>query len=86
MNAFAGLRVQAIASATASTGPGNPSGCGSASATTAVRTGSPRIDARAEAVSTTPGAITLSGTPLPAHDGPEACRRTHRFSAIFVER
>jgi hypothetical protein len=86
MKEFSGPIIQEIASATAWTGPGKPRGCGSASDSIRIRSGSESISSRAASVSTIPGATTLRGTPVPAQSSVAADCRTQRFSAIFEER
>ena len=73
MKEFSGPIIQAIASATAWTGPGRPRGWGSATERSRSWSGSVSISSRFAEVPTIPGAITLTGTPVPAQSSAAAC-------------
>src|SRR5690625_3718322 len=86
MKEFSGPIIHTSASATAWTGPGNPSGWGRAVVSTLTCAGSESIVSRAVSVATIPGARTFTGTPVPAQSSVVADWRTQRFRAIFEER
>src|SRR5690625_7362364 len=74
------------ASASAWTGPGNPSGWGRAVVSTLTSAGSESIVSRAVSVATVPGARTFTGTQVPAQSSVVADWRPERLRAVFEER